>query len=357
MPAFFLPGEIKKTRRPQSAVRSHAMQRYLRFFKPVILAALLYPSAFVFAEVTLKYATLAPENTVWAKTIKKCVDEIAEKTHGQVQIKVFYGGIAGDEPSVMRKLRTGTIDIASFTGQTLGSVVPESRLLELPYFFENTKQIDAVVAKLYPELAKKFLNQGLVLAGWGENGFVYLMSKNKPITKYADMQGVKIWAPKGDPLVKAMLAEYGLVPVYLGFEAVLPQLKTGGIDAFYAPPYGAIGLQWFREAKFITNSRLANAAGGTLLAKSAYDKLTDEQKKIVHTTLEKYAYQLTLELRRENDKSMQILLNKGVQKVEPNPEELAGLKATAVKVQDKLVGELYSRELLQLARKARDAAK
>ncbi len=333
------------------------MQSRFGLSRILVLSALLIPSFSVFAEVTLKYATLAPENTVWAKTIKKCVDEIAAKTNGQVQIKVFYGGIAGDEPSVMRKLKTGTIDIASFTGQTLGTVVPESRLLELPYFFENTRQIDAVVAKIYPELSKKFMAQGIVLAGWGENGFVYLMSKNKPITKYADMQGVKIWAPKGDPLVKAMLAEYGLVPVYLGFEAVLPQLKTGGIDAFYAPPYGAIGLQWFREAKYITNSRLANAAGATLLAKSAYDRLTDEQKKIVHTTLEKYAYELTQELRRENEKSLQILLGKGLEKVEPNPEELAGLKATAVKVQDKLVGELYSRELLNMARKARDGAK
>jgi TRAP-type C4-dicarboxylate transport system substrate-binding protein len=89
-----------------------------------------------FAEVTLKYATLAPENTVWARTIKKCVDEIAEKTRRSgTDSSVFYGGIAGDEPSVMRKLRTGTIDIASFTGQTLGLVVSESRLLELPYLF------------------------------------------------------------------------------------------------------------------------------------------------------------------------------------------------------------------------------
>jgi len=320
-------------------------------------ALLVMPSHLLFADVTLKYATLAPENTVWARTIKRCVEEISTKTKGEVKIKVFYGGIAGDEPSVMRKLKSGTVDIASFTGQTLGTVVPESRLLELPYFFENSKQIDAVVAKIYPELSKKFMAQGLVLAGWGENGFVYLMSKNKPITKYADMQGVKIWAPKGDPLVRAMLAEYGLVPVYLGFESVLPQLKTGGIDAFYAPPYGAIGLQWFTEAKYITNSRLANAAGATLLSKSAYDKLTDEQKKIVHTTLEKYAYELTLELRKENDKSMGILLGKGIQRVEPNAEELAGLKATALKVQDKLVGELYSKELLNMARKARDGAK
>jgi len=309
------------------------------------------------AEITLKYATIAPENTVWAKTIKRCADEIAEKTKGEVQLRVFYGGIAGDEPSVMRKLRTGTVDIASFTGPTMGTVVPEVRLMELPFFFDNTRQADAVIAKIYPELAKKFLAQNLVLAGWGENGFIYLMSRNKPIQKFADMQGVKIWAPKGDPLVKAMFAEYGLVPVYLGFEAVLPQLKTGGIDAFYAPPYGAIGLQWFREAKYLTNSRLANAAGATLISKSAYDRLSNEQKKIVHTTLEKYAGELTQELRRENDKALQILFSKGVQKVEPNAEELQGLKDTALRVQEKLVGQLYSKELLQMARKARDGAR
>ncbi len=326
----------------------------VRIFSAALLFLTLTPLS---AEITLKYATLAPENTIWAKVIKRCVDEISAKTNGEVKVRVFYGGIAGDEPSVMRKLRTGTIDIASFTGQTLGTVVPESRLFELPFFFDNFSQLDAVVAAIYPDLSKKFLAQNLVLAGWGENGFVYLMSKNKPIVRASDMQGVKIWAPKGDRLVLAMLSEYGLVPVFLGFEAVLPQLKTGGIDAFYAPPYGAIGLQWFREAKYITNARLANAAGATLLSKSAYDKLTDAQKTIVHTTLEKYARELTLELRRENDKAMQVLLSKGMERVEPNPEELAQLKRTALRVQDKLAGELYSRELLQKARKARDSAK
>ena len=140
-----------------------------------LLLSFLFPCSLLFAEVTLKYATLAPENTVWAKTIKKCVDEIAAKTNGQVQVKVFYGGIAGDEPSVMRKLKTGTVDIASFTGQTLGTVVPESRLLELPYFFENTRQIDAVVAKIYPELSKKFMAQGIVLAGWSSGSTYSLL--------------------------------------------------------------------------------------------------------------------------------------------------------------------------------------
>ncbi len=85
--------------------------------------------------------------------------------------------------------------------------------------------------------------------------------------------------------------------------------------------------------------------------------LTDDQKKIVHSTLEKYAHELTLELRRENDKAFQVLLGKGIQKVEPSAEELARLKATALKVQDKLIGQLYSKELLQAARKARDGVK
>jgi len=196
-----------------------------------------------------------------------------------------------------------------------------------------------------------------VLAGLGENGFVYLMSKNKPITKVADMNGVKIWAPKGDPLVKAMLSEYGLVPVYLGFESVLPQLQTGGIDAFYAPPYGAIGLQWFREARYLTDSKLANATGATLISQAAFNRLSDEQKSIVKVTLEKYAQELSKILREENEKAMKTLLGKGIERVAPNAQDLAQLKATAVKVQDKLVGVLYSAEILKQARKARDGKK
>ncbi|MCB1147594.1 MAG: TRAP transporter substrate-binding protein DctP, partial [Leptospiraceae bacterium] len=207
-----------------------------------IITMLFLGSVSVFS-VTIKYATIAPQGSVWAENAEKMKKEIEQKSKGSLKVQIFYGGVAGEETTVLKKLKAGMIDMASFTGIALGNEVSEVRLLELPMFFNNEKQVDAVVKALYPDFEKKFQQRGFVLAGWGESGFVYLMSQ-KPIQRIEDMKGTKIWAPKGDPLVKSMLAEFGLIPVFLGFESVLPQLQTGGIEAVYAPPMGAIGLQW-----------------------------------------------------------------------------------------------------------------
>ncbi len=305
---------------------------------------------------TLKYATLAPEGSTWGRYVRQMQKDMETKTQGRVKLRVFYGGVAGDEKTMMDKLKRSLIDMASFTGIELGATVPEVRLLELPFFFENHAQVDAVVAALYPDFEAKFKEKGLIVAGWGESGFVYLMSK-KPIRSAADMQGVKIWAPKGDELVRTMLTEYGLVPVYLGFESVLPQLQTGGLDAVYAPPMGAIGLQWFRSLKYYSNAKLANGTGATLISEKSFKQLPPDLQKIVKEVSEENSRALIQALRAENMSGFLTLQKNGLEAVDVSPEELKKLRDTAMKVQNKLVGRLYSQELLDKARRARDKAR
>ncbi|MCB1200675.1 MAG: TRAP transporter substrate-binding protein DctP [Leptospiraceae bacterium] len=320
-----------------------------------IITMLFLGSVSVFS-VTIKYATIAPQGSVWAENAEKMKKEIEQKSKGSLKVQIFYGGVAGEETTVLKKLKAGMIDMASFTGIALGNEVSEVRLLELPMFFNNEKQVDAVVKALYPDFEKKFQQRGFVLAGWGESGFVYLMSQ-KPIQRIEDMKGTKIWAPKGDPLVKSMLAEFGLIPVFLGFESVLPQLQTGGIEAVYAPPMGAIGLQWFRYVKHYSNIQLAHGTGATLISSKTYKKLNAEQQKILKETSEKYSRELVKTLRSENEKGMAILKKRGIKAVEVNNADAQTLREKSVLVQNKLVGSLYSKDLLNKARAARDSAR
>ncbi|MCS6984177.1 MAG: TRAP transporter substrate-binding protein DctP [Leptospiraceae bacterium] len=308
------------------------------------------------AQVIWKYATLAPEGSSWGLSVKKMQREIESQSKGALKLRVFYGGVAGDEKAMMDKLRRGLLDMASFTGIELGQVVGDVRILELPFFFDNERQIDAVTAELFPDYEKKFAEKGLLLAAWGESGFVYLFSK-KPIRTIEDMQGVKIWAPKGDELVKTMLMEFGLVPVYLGFESVLPQLETGGLDAVYAPPMGAIGLQWFRSVRYYSKVRLAVGTGATLINSQRFSSLNAEHQKILLNVVRENSRELINELRRENEKGLQSLEKSGLQMVEVPSSEVRKLREAALRVQEKLAGKLFSRELLEKARKARDKVK
>lgn len=306
--------------------------------------------------ITFRYATIAPQGSIWAKNAQAMKKDIEKSTNGRVRLQIFYGGVAGEETTVLKKLRAGLVDMASFTGIALGTKFPEVRILELPMFFENERQVDAVVRELYPYFEKQFSKKGFVLAGWGESGFVYLLSK-KPVRKVEDMNGRKIWAPKGDKLVQTMLSEFGLIPVYLGFESVLPQLQTGGLEAVYGPPMGVIGLQWFRYVKYYADIKLAHGTGATLISKRSYKKLNAKDQKTVKALVKKYSRKLVLSLRKENIKGLRILRKRGVIRTVVPKKGAALLKRKSDIVAKKLIGKMYSRKLLNRAIRAKKSVK
>lgn len=305
---------------------------------------------------TIRYATLAPKGSTWAKHVMKMRSELKRKSNGRLKMIPYFGGSIGTEKVLLRKLKYGQLDMASFTGVGLSEILPEARVLELPLFFRNHREVDATVSALYPVFEQKLKKKGYVLAGWGEGGFVYLMSK-KPLKGADDMKGQKIWSPQGDQLVKTMLTEYGLVPVFLGFESVLPQLQTGGLDAVFAPPLAAIGLQWFNEVNYYSDVRLSNATGATLISRRSFKKLPADLKKILKESSEKMNEALKKDVRRDNRRALSILRNKGIKKVRVSAEEKKRLYRTAVKVQNMLIGELYSLEIIAKAREARDSVR
>lgn len=315
---------------------------------PLFAAIALFLFASVIEAKTIRYATLAPKGSIWGNQIEKMARELKKQSNGKLKLRIYYAGMAGDEQSVMRKVKLGQIDAASFTGLALGKILPDCRILELPFFFKNHAEIDRVVEGLKPDFTKQLDSKGYVLAGWGEAGFVYLLTK-QPVATVNDMAGKKIWAPTGDMLVKNMFLEFGLVPRYLGIESVLTQLQTGGLDAVYAPPTGAIGLQWFRQVKYYSDVKLTNATGATLFSKKKFSRLTTEEQQLILSVFEKGSKELIQALRKENKKALMTMRKMGVKPIKVPDAQLKKLKAAAKKVQADLAGKLYSKAMLKKA--------
>ncbi|MDH4263540.1 MAG: TRAP transporter substrate-binding protein DctP [Spirochaetia bacterium] len=328
-----------------------------KFYIRIVFTAVLFFSAEIHlfsAEFTLKYATMAPQGSLWHKYSEIIKREIMSQSKGRIEVKTYYGGIAGDEKTMAKKLKAGLIDIAAFSGMGLGDVLPSARIFELPMFFSNYDEVDRVVEGLYNQYEQDFKKEGVVLAAWGEGGFVYLMSKHK-MNVFMDMKGLKIWAPTGDLIVKTMFQKYGFVPVFLGFESVLTQLQTDGISAVYAPPMAAIGLQWYNEVSYIYDIKLTCSTGATLINQHKFNQLPDDLKKVVIDVMKKYSRELVLSLRKENDRALEVFKKKGIQMIKFPDSDLIEMKKFAVEVQDELSGKLYTKDLLNKARKFRDA--
>ena len=320
------------------------MKRWLKIL-PVVISLICLSSQLQAAAHEIKLSILAPEGSTWVKIMEEMNQEIQTQSGGKLALKIYAGGVSGDEKDVLRKMRIGQVHAAAFTGVGLGQIVPSVRILELPMLFRSYSEVDFVKNKLKPQFQKDFAAKGFELLGWAEAGFVNIYS-NKPIKSKADMGGVKFWAWEGDPLVKAMYSALGITPIPLSLPDVLTSLQTKLIDGVYGPPLGVIALQWFTKVKNMTNLNLANSTGALIISKKAMNKLPPDLQKILRDASQKYSNKLVQRIRSENGQALDQIRKAGIQIIEVDPKAKEEIITVSESVYPKLAGKLYSPALL-----------
>ena len=295
---------------------------------------------------TIKFATLAPEGSTWMNVMRDLDKEIREKSNNRIKFKIYPGGVSGDEKDVLRKIRVNQLHAGGFSGVGMGQILPEVRVLDLPFLFDNREEIDHIYKTFFGYFSNAFHKKGYTLLGWVEVGPVHIFS-NKSIATINDMVGIKTWMWEGDPLAEEMIKALGLSPYPLSVTDVLISLQTGLIDTVYGSPLAAISLQWFTKIKYISMYPLANSTGAVLISNKFFNKLPPDLKNLLLKLSKKHFHRLIALTRKNNDKSIQVMEKAGITLVKkPEGKDLKAFSKAGKKVRTNLVNKLYSRELL-----------
>ncbi len=320
-----------------------------------ILASLLFalimifgnaPQALAAQKTRIKFSTLAPEGSSWMKVMRTLEKELQKATGGEVGFKFYPGGVSGDEIDVIRKMRIGQIHAAGFTGVGLGGILPEIRVLDLPFLFRNDREIEYIYEKMNDYFTARFEEKGYILLGWVPVGWIHFFS-SEPVSSMASLRPKKAWMWEGDPLVASTYAGLGVSPHPLSVTDVLLSLQTGMVDTVYASPIGALALQWFTKLKYMSELRMANATGGVLLTKKMFDRLPDRHKKAVREVSGSYLKKLVRKIQQDNDQAIEIMKQNGLI-VTPLPDaaEVEKFVAVGKEVQGKMNGKLFGQAVL-----------
>ncbi len=263
----------------------------------------------------LKFATLAPDGTTWVNLLQEWADTVQAASNGRLVFRIYPGGVQGDEPDVLKKMRFRQLQGGAFTGYGIGHIYSPARVLEMPFLFENLDEIDSVRARLMPDIEQGFRDNGYELVGWMEVGHIYLFSTH-PIANLEDLKQRRIWYWQGDPLGKAFFDASGLAPVPLSIIDVYTSLSTGMIDTVYAPPLGALALQWSSKTGYITNVPMANGIGALVVSREFFQNLPQDLQQLLKTTGAETAAKLVRATRSDNLEAMTVLQQQGLQLVE-----------------------------------------
>lgn len=300
------------------------------------------------AKVEIKIATLAPEGSTWMKMIEGLDAEIRERTNGEAGLKVYPGGVQGDETVVLRKIRAGQLHGGGFTGTGLGEIAPELRVLEVPFMLETIDEVRAVQRALGPRFEEILRAAGWELLGWADVGFVYLFSK-EPIRSVEDLKKGRMWLWEGDPLAETFLRTAGISPVPLPITDVVTSLQTGMIDAVYTSPMACIALQWFTRVAAMTDLPVTYAMGAVVVRSKTFDELSPQARSVVKEASAAWFARLGEATAEENQKSIEVLRERGIEIVGLPPHQKAGFEEVGRRVSEQLAGVLYDRATLEEA--------
>jgi TRAP-type C4-dicarboxylate transport system substrate-binding protein len=306
-------------------------------------------SSFSLAEepkYVLKLATLAPDGSAWVKAFREAGKEIAAKTQNQLAVKLFPGGVLGDEEDMVRKMRIGQIQGAALTGAGLGILFKDMKIMAVPFLFQTYEEADKVLAHMDPYFRKGLETAGYFLAGWTETGFIYLLSRY-PIKNVEDLRKGKVWIWEDTAMGKAVFKEARVSPVPLGIPDVMVSLQTGLVDTVYNSPSGAISLQWFTKVHYITQVPLAYSVGGVVIQKSFIDRLPGPYKEIIRESFSNHLQKQILQTRKENREALQVLAKHRIKSVTPSAKEIEEFQEICNRALDRLGEEVFTRKSLE----------
>src|SRR5438105_15816740 len=74
---------------------------------------------------TFKMGTVAPEGSTWHDALKRINEQWTTASNGSVKLKIFAGGVQGDEGDVVKKMRVNQLQAGAVTAIGLKDIAPE----------------------------------------------------------------------------------------------------------------------------------------------------------------------------------------------------------------------------------------
>jgi len=295
--------------------------------KKILLVALaLIVSLPVHAAVTLKIATVTPENTQWMKDMRASADEIKTRTDGRVVIKYYGGGVMGNDTKVLGRIRIGSLQGGAFTPSALASQYADLNLYGLPLIFDSEEEVAYVRERLDAKLQQGLEDAGFVNFGFAGGGFAVLMS-NTPVDELADLKGKKVWVPEGDSISYASMEALSLSPVTLPLTDVLTGLQTGLLDIVAMSPIGALVLQWHTKIKYITELPLVYTMGFMAIEKRAFQKISPADQAIVREVMSATYRNFDVVNLKDNRAARDVLIDQGIESTPYEQEKYLAIRA------------------------------
>ena len=320
---------------------------------PVLFVGGLLNASSLSAQV-IKLATVAPEGSPWHLMVKQIGEAWSKTSGGKIQLRIYAGGVTGDEPDTVRKMRVGQLQAGMLTAQGLTQIVPDVQALQMPRMLTTDEEADYVKDRLAPKFDALFEAKGFKVLNWGEAGWVSFFAQ-KPVIHPDDLKPLRLFAWAGDdPAYIDAWKDAGYNPVPIPVTEMLTGLQTGLINAFVAAPISALAFQWFGLAKHMTDLKWLPLVGATVISLKSWQELPENLRPVLLDAARQANARYKTDVRKLNDESVQVMKQHGLTVHAVPRDAMAEWERRARAGYQRLIGKVLSAQAVADAERLRD---
>jgi tripartite ATP-independent transporter DctP family solute receptor len=279
---------------------------------------------------------------------QRFADLVQQKSGGKMKVSTFGSGTLGGDAQVISSLQGGTIDMTMVSPGLLVGLEKEYALLDLPFLFNNYKEVDAVLdGPVGKKLLEKLPAKGLIGLGYWDHGFRNVTNSKRPILKLEDLAGLKIRVIQIAQFIE-MFNTLGANAVPMSFTELYTALETKTVDGQENPLATVEASKFYEVQKFASLTQHVYNPLVTIFSKKTWDRLSPDERKIIQDAAnEAGAYERKVS-RETNEKAAEVLKSKGMAVNPIAPQEIERMREKVKPVTEKFVkegGEALAQEI------------
>lgn len=257
----------------------------------ITMAAVLFAAATAVAagpalaqqKLVLKASDVHPPGYPTVVAVESIGKKLEKATNGRLSVAMYPSMQLGGEKEAIEQAQVGAIAFARVSVGTLGPVVDDLNVFNMPYVFRNTVHMQHVIdGPIGQEMLDKVTNSGKGLVGlaWMDAGARNFYDTKKPIKTIADLKGMKIRV-MGNPIFVDMANSMGANGVPMGYDQVFTSLQTGVVDGAENNPPSFVFDNHYQVAKFYTVDEHLIVPEMLVFSKKIWDTLSKDDQALL----------------------------------------------------------------------------
>jgi TRAP-type C4-dicarboxylate transport system substrate-binding protein len=305
------------------------------------------------APLIVRMATLVPDGSSWHQILKETADQWKQASGGRVIVRLFPGGVAGDDPDVVRKMRLGTLNAGVLTSVGVAEIDKSVYALGIPLMFDSYDEVYWVHEKMRAKLEATLDAKGFVVLNWADGGWVHFFTK-KPVSVPDDLRKLKLFSWAGDAEAVEVWRSAGFNPVPLPATEIATALQTGLVEALGSPPQVTVISQYYTSANNMTALRWQLLLGASLITKSSWEKVPAELRPELMRIAQEAGTRLRKEVRDAESRDIEAMRKRGLNVVAVSAAQRAEWQKLTESLYPRIKGKIVPAEAFDEAMRYRD---